>query len=342
MNAQQINEELQHLCRSRAVPIMQIPPRTSASFFRRLAAQGGEEAADAAGVLIFRGQFSLRENDLQPTLYLAPPTIGGSCRLWRKYPARRLLRVSFDKDLTHELASSERKHARQIRRFREWIGKPLLHLGDCFLSLGGSSPSPADSTRTSFLGILYRVFYAKEGTLYFWGESCTPEIGEPFPAMPLFDFLDQIIPVLSGVNDGMTLAKLSARVKLWLSKTESRGSIDQVRWVPDLTNHTLAIGSELLAQVCLALGLSYVPSKSPFSMPNDHQLTAPIRLYRRRGQWGALYLGSPERRALQNHLHQCFWPNDDGHHERGMARSSCLYLNRLLRLRRACSHVQKG
>ena len=144
MDAQQLNEELQHLCRSRAVPPMQIPPRTSASFFRRLSAHGGEEAADAAGVLTFRGQFRLRENDLQPALYLAPPTIGGSCRLWRKYPARRLLRVSFDKDLTHELASSERKNARQIRRFREWIAKPLLHLGDYCVSLCRGSTSPAD------------------------------------------------------------------------------------------------------------------------------------------------------------------------------------------------------
>ena len=116
-------------------------------------------------------------------------------------------------------------------------------------------------TQASCVGVFYRVFYAKEGTLYFWGESCLRELSDPFPPLSLFYFVDGLIPISNGTNDAMTLAKLSARIKLWLSKTESRGMVDQVRWVPDLTNHTLAIGSGLLAQVCVALGLDYAPSE---------------------------------------------------------------------------------
>lgn len=113
--------------------------------------------------------------------------------------------------------------------------------------------------------------------------------------MSLFKFIDELIPVSSGTNDGMTLAKLSARVKLWLSKTESRGIVDQVRWVPDLTNHTLAIGSELLAKVCAALELDYIPSECLLpSSPLAQRLKWFNRLHCWRSQRGAVYLGSAE------------------------------------------------
>lgn len=81
-----------------------------------------------------------------------------------------------------------------------------------------------------------------------------------FPPISVSDFLDDKIPRLNGRNDAMSLAKYSARMSLWLSKTDPIVRVDDVRWVPDLTNYTLPIGAEVMEDICRdILELNHVP-----------------------------------------------------------------------------------
>ena len=60
----------------------------------------------------------------------------------------------------------------------------------------------------------------------------------------------------------MEPSKFSARIKLWLSKTEEVATVDSVRWVPDITPRTLRISVEAMQTVKETLGIHHVPSKS--------------------------------------------------------------------------------
>ena len=84
--------------------------------------------------------------------------------------------------------------------------------------------------------------------------------------MSLFDFVDGLLPFSLGENDSMRPAKFAARMKLFLSKTVEVAKINSksIRWVPDITELTLTIGSQCMEDIAKKMELGYTPSERHF------------------------------------------------------------------------------
>lgn len=233
----------------------ELPTSTPDSTWYAMKAAGGETAADAAGCLSYGMKITMKSNG-EPVLTMGSPRMGPSRRLYRTYPARRLLRVTIDEDSERVIRDEARLQNKT--KMQNFLRRPIRHLGRHATTIGRMVVRCADP----FKGTYYRPFFYQKGAIYFWAFChMYDDVDSTFPPYSVGAFLDQLIP-RQGPNEKMTLAKYSARISLWLSKTTPIIPVQDIRWVPDLTNHTLAIGARMLRHIALkVLKLGYVPCK---------------------------------------------------------------------------------
>lgn len=219
-------------------PVCECPLRTPQSFWSALNQHGGYDECEAKGVLIFRAILEVNKAG-KIAISLAPPTIGGSRRLWRRNEARRLIRIK-------------------------------LH-GDSFWVASGSTSTGSHTLQNflmpfplQILGQQFSCFHQKDGSLFYFAThhgQFDKELGPPISNMSLPSFVNTLIPFSNGENDEMSMAKFSARINLWLSKSLVEIPVEEVRWVPDITSYTLPISFACMQQLSAALKLKYTPSE---------------------------------------------------------------------------------
>lgn len=268
LSIRNLSTALHQLCIEEKCDESHIPLKLSEAFCRTLDEAGGEATLDAQGRLIYRGFLQL-QGDHKIQFFMATPVIGGSCRIWRRYPTMRLIRVSIDENTARTYQTPSKPNERQATL--NWLKRPTC--------INGRSLSPNVASRlTMSPGLLYRAFYEKDFTLAMWAEEALPWPHLDLEPKLLCDLYEELLPLNKGRNEAMSLAKISPRIALWFSKTVPVPGPFDIIWVPDRTSHTLWISRKLMQDVSAALGISRVPSEHS-TRPGNKTLLTTSRLH---------------------------------------------------------------
>lgn len=235
---------LQHLCNIYGADLdeTQIHPPLSPGFWRSYRQNGSYNGCNKAGILAFRATLELVEQAYEKFRFkLVEPFIGASRRLYREFHIDRFVRVKVSIDAQRMVATDAEQ-------------KPFAH--KCLKERFYLRP-------LSILGREYRAFHEKGGGLYFVATHSTTFVSDnpPIDSWAFEQFVDKLIPLGRARNCDLTLPKLAARIDLWLSKTVKLDTPVEVRWVPDITNHTLPISVNMMQKIADKAELGYRPSE---------------------------------------------------------------------------------